>query len=162
MKKTEPIKSTAWVKKSKKLKKKYDDVNELQKACENLFGDHSIVMVYNGLHHVAVYPSNIEDDTKEDHRIHLMRDVVWYNKEEEQLTRMDIEEKIKLIVDKIKDKVNIEQLLVDRFHDSDPEELQEMFERVVLNQGAVKDKEGCYKLMVGGKKGKPYEFTILD
>jgi len=162
MKKSKPIKSTAWVKLSENLKEEYETVNDLQMACEEIFSDHCIVMIYNGLETIGVYPSNFDTDYANDHRIHLMRDVVWYENKGEKIKKMDSARKIEAIVEAIQDKVDVQKLLIDRLNDSNPEELQELFERAVLKKGAVKEKEGCYKLLVGGKRGKPYEFAILE
>ena len=43
-----------------------------------------------------------------------------------------------------------------------PEDLEELYERVVEKRGKVVEGEGCYCLFVGGKQGAKKPFVVVD
>lgn len=159
---SDPISSQEWVKRAEKLKERYKSTAALLKACDDIFGEYYALMIYSGKKLVGVYPSNVEEDIAHDHRFHTMRDIRWYLNTEGKLQQLETEKMIDALVERFKEEIDISAIIRDRLHDSNPDEIDELFERAIIKKGSVKEKEGCYKLMVGGKRGKPYEFNILD
>jgi hypothetical protein len=45
---------------------------------------------------------------------------------------------------------------------SGPVEILELKERLEKSYAKIKDTPGCYSLLVGGKRGKPYEFVLIN
>ena len=72
----------------------------------------------------------------------------------------DTEKLVKEIVEVLKDKISVEKFLEDVLNDIDPEELEEIYERAVVKKGKIREEEGCYKLLIGGKRGAPFELML--
>jgi len=77
-------------------------------------------------------------------------------------TQVDLQKTIGFIAEKLKDTVDAKRFLEElMFLHSSPAEILELHERI-LKGASVKDKPGCYSLMIGGKKGRPYEFVLVS
>jgi len=78
------------------------------------------------------------------------------------LKEINIEEFQKSIIQKLKDKINTKELLKDVLDDLSFNALKELGERVVARKGKVRSVKGCYKLQIGGKRGRPLELMLRD
>jgi len=79
-----------------------------------------------------------------------------------ELEKINLDDIVEEIAEYLKDKVNIKLLLKDFLRSKLPEEvILKLYERVKL-QPKVTDEEGCYKIRVGGKRGRPLELYLVD
>jgi len=147
-----------WKERANKLNKSYDSRTKLRHDCEKKLGDYFLVLEYGAKKLVGIYPCHVEETG--DDRVHTMRDVKWYCIGDKHLKLMDAEKMIEGIIDVLHDKVDVKKLIEDALHDSSPDDLQEIFDRAVIKKGKVREKEGCYKLLIGGKRGQPFEFML--
>jgi len=77
--------------------------------------------------------------------------------------QIDITKTIKTIVNKLAPHVDVKQLLTEMLLiQSGPVEILELKERLEKAYPKVKDAPGCYSLMIGGKRGRPYEFVMIN
>ena len=77
--------------------------------------------------------------------------------------QIDVTKTIKSIVNKLAPHVDVKQLLTEMLLiQSGPVEIMELKERLEKGHAKVKDTPGCYSLTVGGKRGKPYEFVMIN
>jgi len=75
---------------------------------------------------------------------------------------VDLQEAINFIAAKLAEHISMEDFLKEliRGH-SHPEEIIELQERLSKNYAKVTPVKQCYSLLVGGKRGRPYEFTLI-
>jgi len=145
-----------WTERKDKLKDRYKNREELRKDCiKKLDKENFVFMEYTYDNLIGIYPVGIDFS-------HTMRDVKWYHTKDDCLEAMETKEKIKQIASILKDHVTIEKLIEDALTETNPNDLNEIFERVVLKKGKVREVEGCYKLILGGKRGTPFEFPLRD
>jgi len=158
------IKLETWRKYIDSLKKNYKNIKELREDTKKKCKNHHVIMIYDDRGIVGVYPGQGVDQYGEhaDDRVHTMRDVKWYYIRKTTLRQLDIEKMIDELVEKFRDKLSVDKILRDALYDTNPEDLNEMFERAVIKKGKVKEKEGCYKLIIGGKRGSPMEFMVRE
>jgi len=143
-----------WTERKDKLKNRYKNREDLRKDCvKKLDKDNFVFMEFVDL--IGIYPVGIDS-------LHTMRDVKWYNVKDDSLEAMETKEKIKQITNILKDHVTLEKVIEDALTETNPSDLNEIFERVVLKRGKIKEEEGCYKLILGGKRGAPFEFALRD
>lgn len=152
------MKFKEWIEKKKTLNDKYDTVDELIEHCDKTFGKHygTIFLALNKM--LMVRPVLIEGDE----HIHISRDSVLYRKKDGKWHLIDTKKLVDVLVEHLKDHVSVEKLVEDALYDTSPEELDELFERVVKKKGSIREEEGCYKLVIGGKRGQPMEFMLRD
>ena len=144
-----------WVKKSKKLLNKYETFEDLEDDCRELFGrNFQIIKRPDNL--ILISPLLIEIDEE----IHTSRDLPIFLKRDGKYIKLNTKKLIDEVVKVLKSKVTIEKLLEDALCSLSPEELQEVYERVIKKKGKVREEEGCYKLLIGGKKGYPFELML--
>ena len=76
--------------------------------------------------------------------------------------QVDLEKILNLIVEKLAPHVDVKQFLKEliKLH-SAPEEILELNKRLEKSYVKISGTKGCYSLMIGGKKGKPYEFNLV-
>jgi len=79
-----------------------------------------------------------------------------------ELEEINIEKLKQEIIKKLSDKINTTAMLDDVLGDLTIQGLKELHSRTVEHKGKVKSKEGCYKLTIGGKKGRPMELMLRD
>jgi len=153
-----------WGKKAKKMKVQYKGLGELQEdAVKKIGDDYFYVTNVPKLKIIIVYPFGVIEGGRDDDRIHLSRDALFYYKNEKgNYKKMNTEKFINALVEKMTPHVNIEELIRDALYDTTPEDLREMYERVIEKKGSIKDKPGCYKIALGGKKGAPFEFMLRN
>ena len=76
--------------------------------------------------------------------------------------QIDVTKTIKSIVNKLAPHVDVKKLLTEMLLiQSGPVEIMELKERLEKGYAKVKDAPGCYSIMVGGKRGRPYEFVMI-
>jgi hypothetical protein len=76
----------------------------------------------------------------------------------------DIEERRKLvkeIVKKLKSKVDIGKFLLDKFDDESIETIKDIHTRLTKD-ATVKNKDGCFYLSIGGRRGKPAKLFLRE
>jgi len=76
--------------------------------------------------------------------------------------QFDLQEAVKMIVSKLAPQVDVKKFLEELIllHSS-VEEIIDLRERLEKGYVKVKEAERCYSLMVGGKRGRPYEFNLV-
>ena len=86
-----------------------------------------------------------------------------FKKAGQRYVQIDIAKTIETIVNKLAPHVDVKTLLTEMLLiKSGPVEILELKERLEKGYAKVKDVPGCYSLMVGGKRGKPYEFVLIN
>jgi hypothetical protein len=153
-----------WRKKCKKMNVSYDSISNLQDdANKKLGADNYYITTVPKIKIIIVYPFAVVEGGKDDDRIHLSRDALFYFLTEKGThKKMNTEKFINALVEKLTPHVSVEELVRDALYDTNPEDLKEMYERVVEKKGSIKEKPGCYKLRLGGKRGVPFEFMLRD
>ncbi len=85
-----------------------------------------------------------------------------FKKKDTEYEEMNIHKIARFIAKKLASYLNSEEflkeLLIDHSH---PMELQELKERLEHPDATIKPAKTCYSLLIGGKKGRPYEFTLV-
>ena len=77
--------------------------------------------------------------------------------------QIDVTKTVETIVHKLAPHVDIKKFLTEMLLiQSGPAEIMELKERLEKGYAKVKDGPGCYSLTVGGKRGKPYEFVLIN
>ena len=79
-----------------------------------------------------------------------------------ELKEINIEKLKSGIIKELSDKINTTALLDDVLGDMSIHSLEELSARAVDKKGSVKSKEGCYKLVIGGKKGRPMQLMLRE
>ena len=77
----------------------------------------------------------------------------------------DVEKRNKMIVDiskKLKNQVNVEEFLKDKLEDYPLDDIEDLYKRLQNEKAKVTNKEGCFYLNIGGKKGHPKTLTLSD
>lgn len=78
-----------------------------------------------------------------------------------QYVQIDLAKTVKFIAKKLAPHVDVEKFLQERLLlYSDAEEISELQKRL-KGYAKVTEAPRCYSLMVGGKRGKPYEFNLV-
>lgn len=97
------------------------------------------------------------DDIEPPHRLKML-----FKKAGNRYVEINISETIRFIADKLKPHVDVSQFLVEHIRAfSSAEEIMELKERLEKGPVKVSGKPLCYSLMVGGKRGRPYEFNLV-
>lgn len=143
-----------WKEKASQLKNSYRSYGKLIDDCTSIFKENFIVVYHGKL--AIIYPNEVEDADE----FHKIRDAVIYKRTGHTIKKIDTEKLISEIVNVLKDKISVEKLLKDVLNDIEPEELEEIYERAVIKEGKVREEEGCYKLLIGGKRGAPFELML--
>jgi len=85
-----------------------------------------------------------------------------FKKKDAEYEEMDIYTIARFIAKKLASYLNskefLTELLIDHSH---PMELQELKERLEHPDATITPAKRCYSFMIGGKKGRPYEFTLV-
>ena len=85
-----------------------------------------------------------------------------FKKAGQRYVQIDITKTIETIVNKLAPHVDVKKLLTEMLLiQSGPMEIMELKERLEKGYAKVKDTPGCYSIMVGGKRGRPYEFVLV-
>jgi len=76
--------------------------------------------------------------------------------------QIDLEKIVGFITNKLAPHIDIKTFLKEMLllHSSH-EEIMELRERLEKGYVSVKSEKRCYSLMVGGKRGRPYEFNLV-
>ena len=86
-----------------------------------------------------------------------------FKKAGQRYVQIDITKTIETIVNKLAPHVDVKKLLTEMLLiQSGPMEIMELKERLEKGYAKVKDTPGCYSIMVGGKRGRPYEFVLIN
>ena len=80
------------------------------------------------------------------------------------INKKERKELLEKLAGKLAPSVKVKDLLIDTLGELRPSELKEIVSRLdsPKNETKVRSEEGCYKLLIGGKKGKPYELMLRD
>jgi len=77
--------------------------------------------------------------------------------------QIDVTKTVETIVNKLAPHVDIKKFLTEMLLiQSGPVEIMELKERLEKGYAKVKDAPGCYSIMIGGKRGRPYEFVLIN
>ena len=82
-------------------------------------------------------------------------------KDDGTLEELDVDAIIEEIAEYLKDKVNIKAFLKDVLAMQYELDLMELFYRI-QKKPKVSDEEGCYALLIGGKRGKPFKLWLRE
>ena len=74
----------------------------------------------------------------------------------------DITPDFKQLAKKLAEGLDAEALLVDLLKTKPLETTLEVAARLSNDKATVKSKEGCFKLLIGGKPGRPYALDIIS
>ena len=97
------------------------------------------------------------DDIKPPHRLKML-----FKKAGNRYVGINIAETIRFIADKLKPHVDVGRFLAEHIRAySSAEEIIELKERLEKGPVKVSGKPLCYSLMIGGKRGRPYEFNLV-
>jgi len=152
-----------WRKKANNLEPEYKTLDKLREDAMKMIGEsYHYITDIPITKMVIVYPFGVIEYGADDERIHLSRDAVFYFKNKGLLRRLDTEKLIDTLVLELVPYVTVEPIIRDALYDTNPDDLKEMYERVVIKKGSVKEKPGCYKLVIGGKRGTPFQFMLRD
>jgi len=152
-----------WRKKAKKMNVKYENLQQLSDdACKKIGNSYHYISNVPIVKMLIIYPFGVIEYGKDDERIHLSRDALFYVMIEKGYKKLNTEKLINELVIKLAPAVNTEELVRDALYDTNPDDLKELYERVIVKEGKVRDKPGCYKLVVGGKRGTPFELMLRD
>ena len=144
-----------WKKNSKKLNNTYLNFERLVIDCKKYLGsNYYISHTSKGI--TGVQPYELIDYDSH----HTCRDGVYYIIENRKYVQIDMHKLVKDLSKKLAEKLTPEKLMKDVLYSTEPDELKEIFERVIIKEGKVKESEGCFKLLLGGKPGSPYELMI--
>ena len=149
-----------WKRQAKKLEDYYDDIESLAEDAEEIFKGNCAIVVVSAKKLISVRPNFLRVG---DENWHISRDSILYKIEDDgSLHKIDTEEIIDELVEYLSDKITVEKLMKDVLNKLEPDDLFEIYERAIIKKGKVREEEGCYKLLVGGKKGRPFEVFIVD
>jgi len=153
-----------WRNKAKKLKESYKNIEKLKEDASKKIGiDYYYITDVPTINMIMVKPYMVIEYGKDDERIHLSRDsVFYYSTKGNDYEKLDTIKIIDALVEKIVPHISVEQLVKDVLYDATPEDLKEMFERAIIKEGKIKEKPGCYKMLFGGKPGAPFEFCLRE
>ena len=152
---TKYIKLNTWRKQLPELQKTYTTLKTLDEACQIIFRDHYNIILRGAL--IEITPANYLDDDS----LHPIRDCRFYTRTKP-LKQINTEDCIDFLIERLKDNISIEKLLKDALYDTDIADLMELGDRLTHPVCKITEKEGCYKLTIGGKKGAPFEFMLRD
>ena len=154
------MKLKEWKSKLGKLKKIYDSVEELKEDCKKKVGDDFYIMdsVKDKLVIVLPEPRPIDDIES----FHMTRDSIIYRYTDDfgTIEKVNAKAMIEKIVEVTAVHIAPEELMKDVLNSVNPEELIEIYQRVIEKKGKIREEEGCYKLLIGGKRGAPFELMI--
>ena len=150
------LKESSWLEKAKELKEEYSSLNALLEDVSNIFGSYAVVAISENKVTISMQYVIDEELT------HLSRDIPNYKFKGKKLVRIHYDERIKELVDALKENITVEKFLEDVLNDIDPDSLEEIYDRVIKRKGKVKEEEGCYKLSIGGKRGMPFELMLRE
>jgi len=154
------MKLKEWKGKLGKLKKIYDNVEELKEDCKKKVGDDFYIMDSVKTKLVVVLPEakQIEDWQS----FHITRDSIMYRYVDDYGTieKVNTKAMIKKIVEVTAVHLSPEELMEDVLNSLDPDDIIEVYHRVIEKKGKIREEEGCYKLLIGGKRGAPFELMI--
>ena len=86
-----------------------------------------------------------------------------FKKAGQRYVQIDVTKTIETIVNKLAPHVDIKKFLTEMLLiQSGPVEIMELKERLEKGYAKVKDAPGCYSIMIGGKRGRPYEFVLIN
>ena len=85
-----------------------------------------------------------------------------FKKAGQRYVEMNITEIVKFIAEKLAPHIDVEQFLTEHIRAySSAEEIVELKGRLEKRYAKISDKPMCYSLMIGGKRGRPYEFNLV-
>ena len=155
------MKLNEWKSKLRNLKKSYESIDKLKDDCKKRVGDDFYIMdsVRNGLVVILPEPKPIENWES----FHITRDSIMYRCDNSgYLEKVNTKAMIKEIVKVTAAHLSPEELMEDVLNSVDPDDIIEIYQRVVEKKGKIKEAEGCYKLLIGGKRGAPFELMIRN
>jgi len=89
---------------------------------------------------------------------HIKR--IFERKNVDTLVELDVEQIIDEIAEYLKDSINVKDFLKDVVATQPGFDLMELFERIHNKKPKVKPEEGCYNLLVYGKRGRPFKLWL--
>ena len=153
-----------WRKKASKMNLRYKNIADIEKdADKKIRNEYFYVTSIPKVNVIVVYPFSVIEGGKDDDRIHLSRDALFYFKSEKgKYKKMNTKKFIDELTEKLYTYVDVKELIRDTLYDTNPQDLRELYERAIENKGKIKDAPGCYKLKIGGKRGAPFELMLRD
>jgi hypothetical protein len=151
-----------WKEWAKRLKPSYDTIDDIIKDSTKILGDYYYTTTVPKMNILVVYPFNHKERGSRGDRIHIARDAIFYTEKDGKYQKLNTEKMIEELVGRLVSHISIEHLVRDVLYDTNPDDLREIYERVVEKNGSIKEEPGCYKLLIGGKKGPPFEMALRD
>ena len=167
-----PIEIDAWLKKAKKLNKKYSSYLELKNDCIKKIGQHYFVLIdgvnKDGANSVSVDLMNVLEGGRDHDRVHVSRDVpTYYFNKDGSLEMLNTKKLIEELVPELAKHVSVDVLVEDTLQDLSPSRLKDIHERVIgrlkeKKTTKIKQKPGCLYLSIGGKRGPPDNLFLRE
>ena len=123
---------------------RYEQINKLLKEGDNLIQEGDLLAFRD----------------KDNHTKHLYR----MDKETGEFNEIDFEKMINEIVDVLKDKVDIKDILYDLLKSQTREEaVLEIYSRITGKKAkvTVRGKDECFVITIGGKRGRPFKLGVF-
>ena len=133
------------------LKEEYNNLGELKREADKRG---YFMMSIPGSPYIRVELPGEEHEIRGEHYIS------YKIEEDGSLTRFHMEDQQKEIAKELAKYVDAEKLMVHILSQYNPEELEELFERVIKKEGKVTEQPGCYSLNIGGKRGRPMNIVV--
>lgn len=151
-----------WTKKADKLKDSYKNEVDLKNDCDKKLGAEYYYILTDTLKNVVtITPRNIFEGGRSD-RIHASRDLPAYFFIDGKLKRLNAKKIISELMPKLIKHIDIKELLEDTLMDQAPEDLLEIFTRLIKpkKKASIKQKPGCCYLAIGGKPGATFDLYL--
>lgn len=104
-----------------------------------------------------VYIFDIMQDGEDSRKLKML-----FKKAGKRYVDININELIPRLAKKLAPHVNVETFLKERMeHHSTATEIMELKERLEKPQTKITEAPRCYSLMIGGKRGRPFEFNLV-
>ena len=113
---------------------------------------------------INIFPENnfIEIQNWSENHEMLGGSIYFKIEEDGKIKRRRQQTKVSEIVKSLAKHIDPKLLLEETLKQVSPDDIDEIYDRVVEKKGKVKSGEGCYSLKIGGKKGKPFELCIIN
>lgn len=96
-------------------------------------------------------------DIEKPHRLKMI-----FKKAGKRYVSIDLAKTLENVINKLAPHVDVKKLLMEIILlQSPPQEVLELKERLEKGYAKVTEAKLCYSLMIGGKRGKPYEFNLV-
>lgn len=133
------------------MKDEYDNLDEIIKDA-NRYAVHispsraSVILVKEGYE-------------KQEH-FSVIDDTIFYKFEKGKYRKVYLENMKSALIPVLSEKLEVEDFMNDVLSEMSPNDLIDVYERAIEKKGNIDQKNGCYFLRIGGKRGRPKEIFL--